>query len=526
MATLLTGFLSCQDEWDRHYDGQDDATQSVASQKLGEYLIAQGKYTRFCEFLQAAGVLDTLNANQILTIWAVPDEYMPSQSELEQYSKKEKARIALNMMNYMPIYFPKFEDGKKIQTMAGKNLFMGKAAAGYTLDGIEIVSTNQMCLNGVVHDIAGLLFPRKNLYEYIEALPDQYSILRDSILSHNDTVFDIEHSFPVDVDPTGNTIYDSVFIIRNNFIGSIRNEETENTVMLADNATILAAFEEMRTYLLADTLTTELKEEMNDWWQKALIYPEKIKVYGKDKSIYSIYKKHWRTDIQQVDQAGVINVSNGLIYPVKQFVFPKASLLKDVEYILPDLWQRATAAEREKYFSYGGKGYTTSASEIIFTDAQLNNNPWAKGISNTWFRSHSTRNTEKDTVYSEFTLLEKDLKNKITPIQLYPGTYDVYVWVRSYSAVPLTISCVSDAVEGAVPDASGKYSLLLQEQTDQSKLSKTDVASSHYDGLAGTIKLTKPTQDLRFHFLIWESGGNKNITIRGIKLVANREEMY
>lgn len=527
IIVLATGLIfSCKDDWDQHYkDRQNGATES-SPEKLGDFLSLQTRYSAFTGFLKETGVLDTLNANQILTVWAVDNENMPTPEELEQWSAREKRQIALNMLNYMPIYYPKFENSKKIQTLAGKNLFMGTGAAGYTLDGIDIVSTNQVCKNGVIHEIAGLIVPRKNLYEYIETLPDSYSMLRDSLLARNDTVFDTERSFPIGVDPTGNTIYDSVFVIHNNFIGNIRNEEVKSTIMLPDNRAILNAFEEMKTYLLADTLSTELKEEMNDWWLKALIYPGEIQVYDKDKSIYSIYNKHWRTDIQEVNRAEAIPVSNGLIYPVTKFVFPKASLLRDVEYIIPDIWQRATTTEREKYFSYGGKGYTTTSSEIIYVDAQLNKNPWAKDVSNTWWRAHSSRKTEQDTVYAEFTMLEKDLKNKVIPTLLYPGTYDVYVWLRSYAAVPITISVVSDVVEGSLLQPDGRYGLTLQDQVSQATFSKTDVASSYYQGLVGTIKLTQPTLDLRFNFLIWNSGSNKNINIRGIKLVANRDEMY
>lgn len=523
---LVTGFISCKDDWDEHYKGLQEGTTESSPEKLGIFLSLQEKYAVFTNFLKETGVLDTLNANQILTVWAVNNENMPTPEELSQWSAKEKRQIALNMLNYMPIYYPKFEDGKKIQTLADKNLYMGIHTAGFTLDGIEIISTNQVCMNGVIHEIAGLIIPRKNIYEYIESLPDNYSMLRDSLLARNDTVFDIEHSFPVGVDPTGNTIYDSVFVIHNNFIGDIRDEEVKSTIMLPDNQVILNAFEEMRNYLLADTLSRELKEDMNDWWLKALIYSGELSVYDKDKSIYSIYNKHWRTDIQEVNRTQAISVSNGLIYPVTKFVFPKSSLLKDVEYIIPDIWQRATATERESYFSYGGKGYTTTASEIIYVDAQLNKNPWAKDISNTWWRAHSSRKTEQDTVYAEFTILEKDQKNKISPTLLYPGTYDVSVWLRSYAAVPITISVVSDAVEGGELQPDGKYNLTLQEQAPQSDFSKTDVASSYFQGTVGTIKLTKPTRDLRFNFLIWDSGSNKNINIRGIKLVANRDEMY
>lgn len=523
IVLCLALIYACQDSWDAHYAGEQG---EMSSELLGDFLAAQEKYSRFTGLLKETGVLETLDADQILTVWAVGNDNMPSVEELDKYNAEEKKQIARNAINYMPIYYPKFMAGKKIQTLAGKNVYMGTNANGYTLDGLLVVSPNHVCGNGVVHELAGLMFPRKNLYEYLEMLPDEYSMIRDSLLSRNDTLFDMEHSFPVGVDETGNTLYDSIFVIRNSFIGDIRNEEVRNTLMLCDNDVITAAFEEMRNYLLADTLSDELRKDMSDWWQRALIYPEQIDDYNKDRSVYSIYKKHWRTDIQEVDLSGRIPVSNGLIYPVWKFVFPKSSLLKDVEYTIPDIWQRLPAGDREKYFTYGGKGYTTTSAEIIYTDAQLNNNLHAKGISNTWWRANSSKNTQKDTVYAEFTLLERDLKNKIAPIQFYPGTYDVYVWLRSYAAVPVTISVVSDAVEGAVSDKNGRYVSILREQAKQDLFSKTGVVDSYYDGKVGTIKLTKPTDNLRLNLLIWDSGTNKNINIRGIKLVANRDEMY
>lgn len=78
ILVLATGLISCKDDWDEHYSGGQTGTTEGSPEKLGDFLSLQAKYSAFTGFLQESGVLDTLNANQILTVWAVNNENMPT----------------------------------------------------------------------------------------------------------------------------------------------------------------------------------------------------------------------------------------------------------------------------------------------------------------------------------------------------------------------------------------------------------------------------------------------------------------
>lgn len=91
--------------------------------------------------------------------------------------------------------------------------------------------------NGVIHVIDEMMAARINLYEYIKQLPDEYSIYRDSIMAYSVELFDESKSTPIGVDKTGNTIYDSVFVVYNPLFDTveINSEFKQFTCFIPDN---------------------------------------------------------------------------------------------------------------------------------------------------------------------------------------------------------------------------------------------------------------------------------------------------
>src|SRR5690606_2107527 len=118
--------------------------------------------------------------------------------------------------------------------------------------------------------------PDLSIYEYLESLSDDYSIIRDSILAMNDTIFDMENSIPIGVDPTGNTLYDSVYVISNPIFGEtdIRSEFANVTMFLPDNKVIESCFDDLgvlygqfgKDFLYADSL------KAYTWMKEAIFY--------------------------------------------------------------------------------------------------------------------------------------------------------------------------------------------------------------------------------------------------------------
>src|SRR5690606_24504931 len=125
----------------------------------------------------------------------------------------------------------------------------------------QVVKGNQLCKNGVVHEINQLLTPDQSLYEYLDNLGDDYSIIRDTLLAMNDTIFDPINSIPIGVDPTGNTLYDSVYVITNPIFekADIRSEFSEITMFLPRNQVIENCFNDLG--LLYDQFGKEFLKE-------------------------------------------------------------------------------------------------------------------------------------------------------------------------------------------------------------------------------------------------------------------------
>ena len=69
--------------------------------------------------------------------------------------------------------------------------------------------------NGYVYELDNIIVTPKSLLETIEGLSDQYSIFKNAILSRNVKTFDRNNSLSIGVDESGNTVYDSVFTVKN-----------------------------------------------------------------------------------------------------------------------------------------------------------------------------------------------------------------------------------------------------------------------------------------------------------------------
>src|SRR5690606_32346402 len=167
-----------------------------------------------------------------------------------------------------------------------------------------VVKGNQICQNGVVHEIDQLLTADLSIYEYVEAVGSDYSIIRDTILAMNGTIFDLENSIPIGVDPTGNTLYDSVYVITNPIFekADIRSEFSEITMFLPSNHVIENCFNDLG--LLYDQFGKEFLKEDSlvafIWIKDAIFYKSLLDdVSGED--LTSVFGKLWKPSVQKVN---------------------------------------------------------------------------------------------------------------------------------------------------------------------------------------------------------------------------------
>ena len=219
ICLLLLGMCSCNSKWDDYFSENSEMGEEtvVSNLNLLDYLKSQENYSAFVTLLEETGYDAELSRNQILTVWVPGNEVLTAVTA--NMDLKNKKRLVKNHINNVALYNSKLNRkvGSEIQSLEGKLLMIDKQDGVFSIDGKSVIKANQVCQNGVVHEIEGAMIPRQNIYEYLLECGDNYSIFRDSLLYFNDTIFRPDLSFPKGVDEIGNTIYDSVFVIENKY---------------------------------------------------------------------------------------------------------------------------------------------------------------------------------------------------------------------------------------------------------------------------------------------------------------------
>lgn len=317
VVCLFTILTSCQKSWDSHY-AEEEAT--VSSLNLLDYLKTQPQYSSFVAKLEEYDLAEELERDQNLTVWAVSNEKMAALNALGEDSKF----ILSYHINSLTYDNTKLKSGLRVMTFNGKYLTVDKEGETVHVGDATMVKGNQLCKNGVVHEISQLLAPDLSIYEYLESLGADYSIIRDTILAMNDTIFDLENSIPIGVDPTGNTLYDSVYVITNPVFekANIRSEFANVTMFLPSNQVIESCFEDLG--VLYDQFGKEFLETDSlvayTWIKEAIFYDRLVENLDEG-DITSAFGRLWKPSIQQTN-SDFKRMSNGRIYDITHLKIP------------------------------------------------------------------------------------------------------------------------------------------------------------------------------------------------------------
>ena len=495
-AFLLTalGILSCEDKWDEHYSRSESGETSVSSLNLYDYLREQPEYSRFMDFLDEQKVGDELKKNQELTVWVVSNDAMPA--DFDHYTEREKLRLAKHHINYMSLTSPKLSDGKTIKTMAGKNISFSSYGDGLALDLVPIVKENQVCANGVAHELNHLMIPRDNIYEVIAYAGDEYSIYRDSFLIKSDTVFDMENSFGIGVDEDGNTIYDSVFVIRNPYLeaGDFRDDNQAFTLFLPSNEVLLAGLDSIEQGF-GDFFLPQDYQTIYEWILKATIHRGRITDYQPDQQLYSIWGDYydWRTKHQLVVPTPKEG-SNGLIYEMKQLYIPRSMFQSVITCNFVESYAAMSTADRAKYVKV--------ENHTLFEPAWSN--------SGMWMRAERSMNDDVPVIL-EVTVMTTNRFGKPVPARFFPGEYDLQGIVRPYEV--------------------GKWDIYFNDEMFLPEHDPYSFNNANSDVMKTDVAIWKVTEatELRVKFVqnIYRSAVKaKRIPIRILKFTPKGESVY
>ncbi len=441
LFVLLLLFTGCQDDWSDFYKNSEGGeTDASATENLLEYLKSVPEYSEFVKLLEETKVSEELTRNQVLTVWAPTNATMPA--DVATMSDKDKVTLCKNHINYVALYNTKLTDGKVIKTLSGKNLTVKENGTDqFVFDGQEVTKLNQKCTNGVIHEVAGWLIPRKNIFEYILEAGPEYSIIRDSLLARCDTVFKPGLSFPLGVDELGNTIYDSVFVIENELLeykSDIRSEDEDFTMFLPTDQCIHNMYEEMEDYFHSSGsyMTNRDSVKFFGWILKSIIHQGKIENYAG--TYTSPYGYEWRSEKQLV-VGGYKSFSNGYVYEVSKIHIPKFMYLTSVKCYASYL----SELPEDKLDDYLTMGNVTSYK----LNQQYDGHTIVQVLGN----------KSEPVAWYEFKTITKDLEGNLIDAKISPGLYTVNASYRTYLCGNVRLSFNGEEVATYNVNNSGKF---------------------------------------------------------------------
>lgn len=427
---LALGLLiGCNTAWDKYFDQAGEYEgDAVSPLNLLEYLKTQENYSEFVSLLGKAGLDSVLTKNQVLTVWAIPNENIPQ--EIETADSLTLRQFMKNHINNVALYKSKLGT-RKIHTLAGKILQTKYIDEVYSIDEVTITRMNQICQNGVIHELKdGVLTPKLNIYEYMMSLGDECSIFRDTLNAYNDTIFDRENSLPIGENELGNTIYDSVFIIENPYLlrGDIRNEEGNYTLFLPTNDVVKTMLISVSNFFgqMQMEFTAADTNRIMTWMLKSVIHRNRYTSYPTGATLYSVFNSAWRTDKEFVKE-DYVECSNGNVFIVSTLVFPRKEYMETLE-IRP---YYAFTLPKDKQ------------AEMIRSSEDATLSLWGNvdGGHDLFNVQIPSKNKE---AWASFQAVVRNTKGQVEAKKVMPGFYRLSTSFRSYACAKIALYAVYD----------------------------------------------------------------------------------
>ena len=387
MFSLL--FASCSNDWDDYYNeggykpDYDYNNTEIVDLTLPEFFEEYSEYSGFYDVFSRFDTLtDQFTRDQKLTVWVVNNSNL--QKNPIGLTELDTVQTMYYHMNNLAIVPEDLTDGSTVLTFGGNYMTVTRPSADKIYidydpekgdDNFYIVKSYSLSDGNMVHELSSLLTSRITLYDYIKLLPDEYSWFRDSVLAREIKVFNINKSRPYpELDPTGNTVYDSVFDIDNTlwvsrnpkgdavtitspiFINySLPGTGTENTLLYASNAVIEAAQQEAYQYIedRGMAVTDNWKAQIDDWIFKVMfhrftgIFPPPTDVAVDKKSVYSQHDAARQLDVidyiyrhqlngpNELDYSSMAKCNNGEAYEITKLKVPNYELIGMMYYYRP-----------------------------------------------------------------------------------------------------------------------------------------------------------------------------------------------
>lgn len=359
-AVFLVGGLTaaCTDNWDEHYSKQESVLTGTVEMEISDqpavsYLQSKPEYKSMSRLFEETGLIERLNAQSLpYTLFVVGDELadvaavaekgIRASSDAAQESEAEF--LAKGHITTASVAPSSLRDGQRLKMW--NNKYVDVHVAPLEEGGPDVITfTNNHCRikkvikvdNGYIYELDQMINTPKTMLETLEGLGDEYSIFKEMVLSRNIKMFDKANSTPLGPDASGNTVYDSVFTVRNPYFEAkgmdIMNDSKHYTMFIPSNDLITKAFNEGKAKLAAWQQTRPDSTLMN-WCFQSMFFKTEYKPenFAELESkgtvdITSAFGKQWRFTVNKVDLNNPITMSNGTAYYVTDLKLPHRDVL-------------------------------------------------------------------------------------------------------------------------------------------------------------------------------------------------------
>ncbi len=522
-ALLLCGMMSgCSDTWDDHYSNPksdiNSSSITVVDNNLTDYMATESSISSTYQLFKETGMIDRLNGrDQLYTILAVDG------SLSTKASSDDDAYTAQCLISDVSLSPSNMQDGQRILMWSGKYLTINKSKDD---NGEEVITFNTSAKvnkviklnNGYLYIVDSEVNSPRSIYEYIQNLGDNYSTFKQMIMARKQKTFDKDASTPVDVDNTGNTVYDSIFTEKFPFFENkgfeLTSENTKATMLIPSNDIIDKTLSTARANL-KDWGLERADSVLTNWIIQAAFYDG---IYDKatfeeNEDLKSVFSSQWRTTVQKVDLDNPVTLSNGVAYFITEMKIPTNVLiyrLKDFYYY----YQYLTEEEKNEYYKTENLTFSQVKNETYHAGWPAAGFPRIDYITLTY---NLTDNTNKayalDFIPYQYTAVG-DADHVVTPYKVPAGTYDVCLGFvqnkkKQFGNVSVYINgeLVNTIKEGDFSSTSYHYDRGGQgypEGYDSSAASKAGVSKSgNYGrdgGKIGTVTITGEAKPITFRF--------------------------
>ncbi len=454
-AGLMTACSELKD--DSHYGNTSTVITNtelkIVNESSESYIQKRTDLTSMSTLFTQEGIYDELNKKgQLSTILVVTNEHFVKPTDKVNFiTRSHVSDISMSPAN--------LRDGERLMMWHGKYVNVSideEGLKGNIIDHVnfnngavrEVIKTN----NGYIYVIDEMISTPTSLNDYINNLSDDYSMFKNMVLSSGGKEFDRANSKAIGINEQGNTVYDSVFIYTNKFFEErgfdMNSESLTATMLLFSNNVINAALEEAHQRLEKWELTRS-DSLMKDWILKVAFFNKKYtseQISHSEELLTSIFSKDWDTQAQQVDAENPDNLSNGVVYKVKQLILPHNVLiyrLKDYFYY----YENCKEDQKEEYFKM---------TDMVFKECKTEVEGWTP-LAGVW-PVHENRvlrldkaadATDESGFNLDFTPVKLNDDGTVSPYLIPPGKYRLAMGSVQNQGLDIVVTVLADGVEVA-----------------------------------------------------------------------------